>query len=266
MNALAARRRHPAALIVVLMASLLITGALYSMFAPRTAGASVAAADYTAEQATKGKALFLANCASCHGLAATGTAAGPSLVGVGAASAWFQLSTGRMPLAGNAVQAKRNNVQFSNEDIDAMSAFVASLGPGPSRPDPAFLNTKAEGVDIANGGNIFRVNCAMCHNYAGSGGALTRGKYAPTLMGVTEEEMYTAMMTGPQSMPVFDDTNISPKQKRDVIAFLKNIDENKNPGGHNLGNLGPAGDAFFLFFLAIPLMIGIAVWLGRKAA
>ena len=65
----------------------------------------------------------------------------------------------------------------------------------------------------------------MCHNFAGAGGALTRGKYAPSIRGVSGKHIYEAMITGPQSMPVFNDANITPENKRDVIAFLKTIQE-----------------------------------------
>lgn len=262
MRTLAARRRHPAAIILLLLMGLLITGGAYTVLAPKPAQASLAGADDVAE----GYKLFQANCATCHGMQAQGTAAGPSLVGVGAAAVDFQVMTGRMPMAAPGIQVMRNNVQFSQQQSDQMAAYVATLGPGPGKPAAEYLDVDAKGVDIANGGNIYRVNCAMCHNFAGSGGALTRGKEAPTLMGVEPIHIYEAMLTGPQSMPVFSDANLSPEAKRDVIAFLKNYEKNNNQGGHNLGNLGPVGDGFFLWLLAMPLMIGAAVWLGRKAA
>ena len=72
--------------------------------------------------------------------------------------------------------------------------------------------------DPAKGGELFRVNCAMCHNSSGAGGALTRGKYAPSLMDVAPKDIYMAMETGPQSMPVFNDTNLDSTAKRDIIA------------------------------------------------
>ncbi|HEY8621702.1 MAG TPA: cytochrome c, partial [Dermatophilaceae bacterium] len=96
MKALASRRRHPAAILLVLMLALIATGGLYSLLAPKPAQAAVAAAD----DVTAGKKLFLANCATCHGLNAEGSKTVPSLAGVGAAAVDFQVGTGRMPLAG----------------------------------------------------------------------------------------------------------------------------------------------------------------------
>ena len=124
-----------------------------------------------------------------------------------------------------------------------------------------------EGANIADGGAAYRTNCAMCHNSSGSGGALTRGKFAPTLMGVDEEHIYEAMLTGPQAMPVFNDQNLTPQEKENIIAFLKFIEEGGNAhGGAGIGNVGPAGDALFIWTIGIGTMIALAVWIGRKAA
>ncbi|MDO5629852.1 MAG: cytochrome c [Mobilicoccus sp.] len=260
----ASRRRHPAVLFALLLIALVAVGGVYATVSPSgTASADTRA--YTAQDVEAGQRLFKANCSTCHGQNAEGSYAGPSLVGVGAAAVDFQVGTGRMPLAGPTVQGGRaDKIKYTDEQIRQMAAYVASLGPGPEVPDETYAS--GIGGDIARGGEIYRVNCAMCHNFAGSGGALTRGKYAPPLHDIEGKHIYEAMLTGPQSMPVFNDTNLSPEDKRDVIAFLHELDKNENFGGHGLGNLGPVADGFFLFFFAVPLMIGAAVWLGRKAA
>jgi ubiquinol-cytochrome c reductase cytochrome c subunit len=260
-NALAARRRHPAAIALLLLVGLLVTGAAYAALAPKPAQASTT----SAAQVEEGKKLFLANCSSCHGLGAEGTEDGPNLAGVGAAAVDFQVGTGRMPMAAPGVQAPRTErVKFTDEQIAAMAAYVASLAPGPAVPEAEYAS--GEGGDVARGGELFRVNCAMCHNFAGSGGALTRGKYAPALRDIEGKHIYEAMATGPQSMPVFNDTNISPEGKNDIIAFLHSIDEQENPGGMALGNLGPVSEGLFIWVFGLGIMIGFAVWLGQKSA
>jgi len=260
-NALGSHRRHPAAIVILLMLGLVATGGLYSLLAPKPAQAAVSTADQVAE----GHKLFLANCATCHGLTGAGgkAGAGPSLVGVGAAAVDFQVGTGRMPLAGPGVQAAKGKVLFTDEQIAAMGAYVATLGPGPSVPDSQYTNGNG---DIARGNELFKVNCAMCHNFAGSGGALTRGKYAPSLRHVSGNHIYEAMATGPQSMPVFNDSNLSPTDKNDIISYLHEIDKSQNPGGLSLGNLGPVSEGMFIWIFGLGLMIGAAVWLGSKAA
>ena len=260
MNALAARRRHPAAIVILLLLGLVVTGAVYAFAAPKPAQAAVASAD----DVSAGKKLFLANCSTCHGTNAQGGKAGPSLAGVGAAAVDFQVGTGRMPLSNPGVQATRKKPQFSDQETKQLAAYVASLSPGPAIPDAQY--TSGEGGDVAKGGELFRVNCAMCHNYAGSGGALTRGKYAPSLHHVTGTHIYEAMLTGPQSMPVFNDSNITPENKRNIIAFLHNIDKNQNPGGLNLGNFGPVSEGLLAWTVGIGALIALSVWLGKKAA
>src|SRR5665647_2058874 len=233
---------------------------LYTLPAPQPAHAATA----TADDVSAGKMLFLANCATCHGLHAQGTKDAPSLAGVGAAAVDFQVGTGRMPLAGPGVQAAASKkIKFTDAQIASLAAYVASLSPGPAIPDDQF--TKGDG-NIAHGNELFKVNCAMCHNFAGSGGALTRGKYAPSLRNVTGTHIYEAMVSGPQSMPVFNDANLSPTDKNDIISYLHELDKNKNPGGMNLGNLGPVSEGMFIWVFGLGLVVGAAVWLGAKAA
>ena len=255
-------RRHPAAIALLLMLGLFVTGTAYAAMAPKQAEASVTAAN----SAANGKKLFIANCATCHGANGLGIdKTGPSLAGVGAASVDFQMGTGRMPMTEPGVQAKSGGmVKFSQDEISDIAAYVASLGPGPAVPDSEY--TDASKGDPGKGGQIFRVNCAMCHNSAGAGGALTRGKDAPSVQGVTGKHIYEAMETGPQSMPVFNDANISPEGKRDVIAYLDAQAEAGNPGGNPLGSLGPVPEGLFIWTIGLGLLVGIAVWLGQKSA
>ncbi|QFG68239.1 c-type cytochrome [Ornithinimicrobium pratense] len=268
MSSLAARRRSPYALLVLLVLGLMFTGTAYAALQPGTARPGTSAATSSAEEVAQGQQLFLANCASCHGLNAEGNEPiGPSLHGVGAAAVDFQVGTGRMPLASPSTQSERNEqqVRFNQEEISAMAAYVDSLGAGPAVPDEEWVDPSLG--DPANGGAIYRTNCAMCHNSSGTGGALTRGKYAPSLMGVQPVHIYEAMVTGPQAMPVFNDQNITPEEKRDVIAFIDAIDNGVNDhGGSGMGNLGPAGDTLFAWTFGIAAFLGAAVWLGRKAA
>jgi ubiquinol-cytochrome c reductase cytochrome c subunit len=132
-NALAARRRHPAAIAVLLVLGLALVGAAYSIFAPKPAQAAVASA--SADKVAEGRQLFLANCASCHGLSAEGTkSTGRALVGVGAASVDFQVGTGRMPLVRTERtpgSARSSGSMFNEEQIAAMAAYVDSVGGWP---------------------------------------------------------------------------------------------------------------------------------------
>ena len=253
-------RRKPIAASIVIAAGLLFSGGGYAV-ATNVVESNVAP-EYTAEQISEGRKIFLANCASCHGLNAEGSAAGPSLIGVGAASVDFQVGTGRMPAQGSGPQLPKKKVQFTEEQIMLMAAYVASLAPGPAIPDAKYLEATG---DAAHGGELFRINCAMCHNAVGASGALTEGKYAPALAGVTAKHVYEAMLTGPQNMPVFNDSNLTPEDKQDIITYLAYIEANDSAGGFELGSLGPVAEGLFIWIFGLGLIIAITVWLGAKS-
>jgi ubiquinol-cytochrome c reductase cytochrome c subunit len=262
-KALSQRRRHPLAAVALLLLGLLMTGGVYAA-ASSANEAQATTVTYSAADVDEGEKLFVANCATCHGMGAEGSPSGPSLVGVGAASVDFQVGTGRMPMQNNGPQAQVKPHQFNDEQTEQLAAYVASLGAGPSIPSEEILD--ASQGDPALGGELFRTNCAMCHNAAAAGGALTEGKWAPSLTGVSEKHIYEAMVTGPQNMPVFNDTNITPEGKQDVIAFLKTIEAEGSPGGAQLGSLGPVTEGLLIWTLGLGLVIGFTIWLTARSS
>lgn len=253
-------RRHPLATVALVAFGLLITGAAYAGVSQNTATAEVDM--NSAMTIEEGKKLFGANCATCHGINAEGTEAGPSLIGVGAASVHFQVGTGRMPLAYQGPQGAVKPIQFTEEQTLQMAAYVASLGEGPAIPEARYL--QADG-DAANGATLFRVNCAMCHNVAGAGGALTEGKWAPALSGVAPVHVYEAMITGPQNMPVFNDANLTPQEKADIITYLQYSENSASVGGFKLGSLGPVSEGLFLWVIGLGAIIALTVWVTAKS-
>ena len=259
MKALAARRHHRSAPVVLLLLALLVTGGLYAALAPSPAGA----AEASESDIETGSDLFTANCATCHGMNAEGTPDAPSLIGVGAASVDFQVGTGRMPMQNNGPQALAKPPQFTDEQVKALAAYVASLGPGPAIPTAEQVDP-AEG-DVANGMHLFRTNCGMCHGSVGAGGALSEGKFAPALWDSSPTVIYEAMVSGPQAMPVFNDANLTPDEKRDVIAYIV-AQRDGSPGGAELGSLGPVTEGLWAWIIGIGLLIGCSVWIGAKSS
>lgn len=254
-------RRNPFAAGLVLLIALIASGGGYVAATAAVNNVSTST-EVNPELIEAGKRLFLSNCASCHGKTAEGTMNVPTLVGVGSASVDFQVSSGRMPMQASGPQVEKHAVQFKQEDIDAMAAYVASLAPGPETPSEAYLALKG---DPSKGGELFRINCAMCHNAAGAGGALTQGKYAPSLSESSAKHIYEAMVTGPQSMPVFSNTNLSPEAKTDIITYLQYVQENPSVGGEKLGNLGPVAEGLVVWIGLLGLIILITIWLGAKS-
>ena len=241
---------------------LLLTGGLYAV-ATTVNEAKASTAEFTASDTEEGQKLFEANCATCHGMGASGTQDGPSLVGVGAAAVDFQVGTGRMPMQMNGPQAYKKPAQFNDTQTHQLAAYVASLGAGPAVPAEEYLDEKG---DAAKGGELFRTNCAMCHNAAAAGGALTRGKFAPALADVSGKHIYEAMATGPQNMPVFSDSNVTPEGKRDIITFLKQIEANGSPGGADLGALGPVSEGLFVWIAGLGVIIAFTIWLTSRTS
>ncbi|AOP46281.1 c-type cytochrome [Streptomyces lydicus] len=262
MKKLSARRRHPLAALVVLLFALAVTGGLYAAFAP----ADKAQADDTAQSLAikEGKKLYAVGCASCHGTGGQGTSDGPSLVGVGAAAVDFQVGTGRMPAQQPGAQVPRKKPIYNNAQREQLAAYVASLGPGPSVPDKSEYSS--DGANIGKGGELFRTNCAQCHNFTGKGGALTNGKFAPTLEGVDPKHIYEAMQTGPQNMPSFGDGSLSKQNKKDIIAYLGavNGDESESPGGLDLGGLGPVSEGLFGYIFGLGALVAVAIWVAAR--
>ncbi|MGR8011022.1 cytochrome bc1 complex diheme cytochrome c subunit [Streptomyces hypolithicus] len=264
MKKLSARRRHPLAAVVVLLLALAATGGLYAAFAP----ASKAQADDTAQSLAieEGKKLYAVGCSSCHGTGGQGGSDGPSLVGVGSAAVDFQVATGRMPAQQPGAQVPKKKNIYSQADIDQLSAYIASLGAGPITPTEEQYSP--EGADIAKGGDLFRTNCAQCHNFTGEGGALTNGKYAPSLEGVSPKHLYEAMQTGPQNMPSFPDSTLPEKEKKDIIAYVKTVngEETETPGGFALGGLGPVSEGLFGWIFGLGSLVAVAVWVAAHTA
>lgn len=183
---------------------------------------------------------------------------------MGAAAVDFQVGTGRMPAQQPGAQVPRKKNIYSQAEIDQLAAYVASLGAGPNVPNKDQYSK--DGADIAKGGELFRTNCAQCHNFTGKGGALTNGKFAPTLEGVDPKHIYEAMETGPQNMPSFGDGSLSPQNKKDIVSYLGavNSDDTPSPGGLGLGGLGPVTEGLFGWIAGLGALIAVAIWVAAR--
>ena len=257
---------------LVLGLGLLTTAGLYTAITQDVNVAHAQEADAALLQ--RGQELFNENaCITCHGANLQGVEGrGPSLIGVGDASVYFQVSTGRMPLARQEAQAERKptlplfdpDTEEGQRNLDALGAYIQANGGGPTRPEVA--GEQLRGDDPARGGELFRLNCASCHNFTGRGGALSSGKYAPHLDPASETQIYTAMLSGPQNMPKFSDRQLAPEEKEDIIAYVASVTNgNNNPGGNPLGGIGPVSEGLIAFIVGIAAMVGVAMWLGAKS-
>lgn len=218
--------------------------------------ASVATAGAASDS---GAELYQRACASCHGVDGTGDL-GPTLVGVGAASADFQLTTGRMPMSDVGMQSVRKPPAFTQAQIDELVAYVASLGDGP--PIPVVQPSMG---DVAAGGRLFRTDCAACHGAAGTGTALGYGRYAPGLYQATATQIGEAIRTGPGNMPVFSHDQLSDADVNSIAAYIGFLQDHQDPGGLSLGRIGPIPEGMVGWLVGIVGLILAAVWIERRA-
>ncbi|MCC2593431.1 c-type cytochrome [Tessaracoccus sp. OS52] len=263
MKFLSKRRKHAAAKPVLLLLALVAIGLAYSFVAPQQTSAETE----MTQQIEEGKALFDVTCSSCHGLNGEGTTQGPSLIGVGAASVDFQMGTGRMPAARPEVQLPRRDVIYTQEQIDAVAAYVASLGAGLEVPEEGQYSP--EGLteeEVAAGGALFRANCSACHGIVGGGGALPNGKYAPSLFETEDIHVWEAMRTGPQQMPVFSSDVLTDDDVRQIIGYLNAQQEAPTYGGLGLGGNGPVSEGLWVFAIGIVGLIIVGGWIAKKGA
>ncbi len=237
-------------------------GVLYTVFTGYGTPAAASAPGPSQQEIAGGKALFAVTCASCHGDGAQGTSNGPSLIGAGAAAVDFQVSTGRMPAKEPGAEMDRKPVTFTEAQIHQLAAYIASLGGGPAIP--SVDQVSSAGANTGLGQQLFLANCAQCHNFAGAGGALTYGKYAPALTAATPTQIYEAMLTGPEAMPVFNDTTVTPAQKRDIIAYVTQTRAETNPGGFSLGRVGPVTEGLVIWLGGIGFIVLAAMWLTAR--
>jgi ubiquinol-cytochrome c reductase cytochrome c subunit len=240
----------------VLGAALISTGAAYAAFASASSASDSPAADIAA-----GQQIYQTTCISCHGANLQGvTGRGPSLIAVGGASVYFQVSTGRMPATGQGAGIGRKESRFTEDQVQQLAAYVQSIGGGPAVPTGDLRDP-----DIAAGGDLFRTNCASCHGTTFKGAPLSAGKAAPGLGGSTDAQIYTAMLTGPESMPVFSDNELTPTQKRQIIAYVQTLKASKDPGGSGIDRIGPVSEAIVIWVAGVGAVMIAILWIGAKS-
>jgi ubiquinol-cytochrome c reductase cytochrome c subunit len=211
-------------------------------------------------QVEEGRRLYEVGCASCHGERGEGIAQrGPSLADAGEASAYYYLSTGRMPLTDTADQPQRKDPAYEADEIDALVAYVATLGEGAPLPD-----VDLDDADVAHGGELFRANCAPCHSAAGSGGALSYGRAAPSLADSEPLETAAAMRAGPGEMPVFGPDLVRPGELDDVVRYVRYLQDPEDPGGLPLGRIGPIPEGLVAWLVGVGGLLLAVYWIGSR--
>lgn len=244
----------------VLLIALGVVGGLYTAFLAPPGRAQSSPSASRSFQVEQGRQLYLQGCSTCHGLGLQGGAGGPSLIGVGESAVIFQVETGRMPLKYGMVEAPRKKPKYTTEQTDQLAAYIGSKGGGPTLPK----GDLADG-DLQEGGDLFRTSCASCHNFAGKGGALSYGQYAPDLTEASARVIYSAMQSGPENMPRFSDNQLTPEEKKAITRYVQFVTKSPQPGGAALGRYGPVPEGLVIWLVGITALLGVTLWIGARA-
>ncbi|HSK22919.1 MAG TPA: c-type cytochrome [Egicoccus sp.] len=220
------------------------------------------------ELVERGAQLFGANCALCHGeqgrgLVNDGPSAGPSLVGVGAASVDFMLRTGRMPMQDAQHRLERSDPHVSPEERRALVAYIVSLADeeGPEIPDIDGW----EQADLSHGLELFTRNCAACHGPTAQGIAVGQRDVSSTLDVAEPIEIAEAIRSGPGVMPRFLDDTMDERDLKAVTAWVMDLRDRERPGGWSFGRSGPVAEGAIAIIVGLGLLSIVMYLLGEKA-
>ena len=237
-----------------------------SSAATASAAASLTSQDTAtaASEIAAGRTLFVDNCSTCHGIDASGSARAPNLVGLGGATIDLWVSSGWMPLRAPTAAPERKPSFFTPAQTLAIVKYVTSFGVAPGNPGIPF-NLDISHANVADGFDLFALNCAPCHTITGAGDALANGIQAPPLHGVTPTMVWEAVRTGPGNMPRFGPGTLTPKQVVDLVGYVvKNIEHPYSPGGLYLGGVGPVAEGFVGLFVGVGACLLAAFWVGDR--
>ena len=218
-----------------------------------------------------GRQLYVQGCISCHGKDARGVSPhgpargageaqgeGPSLVGVGALAADFYLRTGYMPLLRATERPHRRTSPYSDHELDALVAYVASLG-GPRVP-----HTDPARGSVSQGLRLYTENCAPCHQIVGEGGLVTGG-LAPPLHEATATQIAEAVRIGPQLMPRFPASRLTDRDVDSIARYVLSTRAPDDRGGWGIGHLGPVPEGLVAWLVAGAALVGVARLIGARS-
>src|SRR5207302_794307 len=115
----------------------------------------------------------------------------------------------------------------------------------------------------ARGGELFRLQCAACHAWAGDGGALLH-REAPSLHHDTPTQIGDAVRAGPGLMPAFGQAALTDNQLNDLAAYVRYLDHPDDRGGEPLWHLGPMAEGGVAVICGLGIMLLTIRWIGDK--
>lgn len=243
---------RPSHLAWLLLLPVVVAGGATLVAGSHTAAARAAQIDVTG--------IYQRDCAYCHGDDGAGTARGPSLRAAGPALTDYMLSTGRMPIDDPDDSLERSRPAYPPAVVEALVDYVDGLAGGGGEPIPDVDPGRG---DVAVGGDLFRLQCAPCHQWSGGGGALLYGP-APGLGPSTPVQVGEAVRTGPGTMPAFSEAVISDRELDSIAAYVEYLDDPRDRGGWGLGHLGPLPEGFVAWLVGVGALLLFTHRIGEQ--
>lgn len=213
-------------------------------------------------QLERGRNLYTANCANCHGSrGAGGQLLGRSVPAIDndpIALLRVVMAAGRMP-PDEPAQAFDSSVRgepLPPEQREAILAYTAEefgLSGDVDPPPPG---------DPARGQALYTTNCAACHGSTGAGGVAGRGAFTPSLTEYDPQTIADAVRTGPFAMPQFAQSQITDQEVGHIAAFLDTVQEEEFAPLWDQ-ELGPVYASMFAAGLMAVVVVLIGVIAGR---
>jgi ubiquinol-cytochrome c reductase cytochrome c subunit len=154
--------------------------------------------------------------------------------------------------------------------------LVALLGAAAGRQSEATVAIPSDPVlasdapapasDLAEGGVLYRAQCAACHHAAGIGGALVFSDNAPSLLGFHPIRVAAAIRSGPGEMPIFGPDALDDGQLQQIVTYVQYLQLAVDPGGAPIGRWGPFAEGLVVWIVGVLAILVAIRWIGRRRA
>lgn len=207
--------------------------------------------------------IYRRDCATCHGPDGSGSPRGPDLGGAGLGLVDFVLRTGRMPIAEPNARMRRGPPAYDDRTITALVAYIGRLQGGAVAEGPPIPQVNPSVGDVAAGAEVWRLNCAACHQWSGNGGALL-DQAAPDVRHATATEIAEAVRSGPGAMPGFGTSAVDDHDLDSLTAYMTaDLDHPSDPGGWAIGHVGPVAEGAVALLAGLGLLAIVCRLLGE---
>jgi ubiquinol-cytochrome c reductase cytochrome c subunit len=162
-----------------------------------------------------------------------------------------------MPLDYPGEEPSRAEPRYSNRQIEAIEAYLASFGgPGIPEVDPS-------SGSLSEGQRLFAASCAGCHAITAAGGVAT-GASAPPLTESTPVQVAQAVRIGPYLMPRFNRRLLDRGEVNSLARYVDYVQDPDDAGGWGIGHIGPVPEGMVAWLLAGAALLLLVWTIGER--